>query len=408
MFSIKDFTILSWGKNRDLHGIIMQDRGERFAVTAVVEDNFADRDVLSERIKKCYQDLAPSKDSVIILTGHIDQGIYLELKLPFLKSSELDQLLKFELSHRIPLDVEDLIWTHDVIEGTHDEESGKVTVRVFAVPLQNWTQIISELQLSGVKADLFIPVFMSAKRDGEYFFPTMNSEFSLTASNKFGLREFSYSLNPSDGIPNIASLLEHNKFAEKVMNPRFIPAVLCGAYIMKKGFKQSTSAMSLPKAMQPQRLRSISRFFFATVVIAAIIMFSVGFRMYMSTHNRLSALINEQEWVEERVDKLTSIDIKNALVNTKLQQMNEEEFGETELLHILSELTQLLPNGMRLTNFSLRNRTIDLSVVGEGNSDAVIQDMRSNPRFDVLSVRKRNLRGVTSINVQLGIAKDVK
>jgi len=406
MFTTNDYTILSWTRSLDVFGVVMQERGERLAVTAITESQNNEDDLLAESLKKCYRELSPSKDSLVVLSGHIDQGIYLELKLPNLKSVDIDQLLEFELARRIPFDVEDLVWCHEVVDGTFDEKTGKVTFRVFAVPAENWTSMISKLQLSGVKADLFMPVFMSATGDREHYLPTMIGDFSLSATNEHGIREFEYTFNPSNGVPDISSLIEDNEYYQNVNNPRFIPALLCGSYIMKKRVKHTNSQLELPKAMKPQRLRNANRAFWSSFVLVSILVISAGARVYLGNSSRLRALKNEQNHVSERLDKLDKNEKKNVHVNSLIEKIGGEDLGEHDLIIFLGELTRLLPNSMRLSRFNMRNSSIEISIIYDNSCDAVIQAIRANPHFDVLSVRKSSVRNVTSANVKLGIVKD--
>ena len=249
---------------------------------------------------------------------------------------------------------------------------------------------------------------MNIDGEGEYYLPSMTSEFTLSPIDDKGIREFVYSLNPTRSAPQISSLIEDNEFNSRVNNPRFSPAILCGLNIFKSGIHRSNSSMTLPKAMRPKRLRVMNRLFIAFFSVSIVLLFSIAIRVYLGNSSRMNALIQEQNHIDNRMTKLDSNIKRNKKVDNSIALLNMEYLGEPNILKYLDVITRILPNDMRLTSFSLRNGEIDLNITGNSNTSFIIQELNSNPLFDVLSVDKLRSKRAMNVSVKLRIVKNDK
>jgi len=401
MFKAKECTIISWARNQDVQGVTLKENGDHMAVVAAVDEVHSDANDLSSDIDKVYYQLSPSLDNPVVLTGHIEQGIYIDLTLPELKAPELNQLLGFELARRIPYSVEELSWTYEMLEQHAENDSGKVAIRVYAVPTENWTRVISDLLLSGVKADAFIPTFMSSGKDDVCYLPSMNMNFAMSAADSSGLREFTPSNGLSADVPDFWKTLDMGPYQHKMNNTSFVPAVLCGIHYMANKPSIKNGMMKLPKEMKPQRLRGVSRTFFAALTVAALLVASMAWRVYQGNSSRMMALQDELEVVQQRTNRIKIKIRKMTALDTMIDLVNSEYPGEAEFLDHLAFLTEAIPNELRLSNFSMRNGVIDMAIVGDGNASAVVQKLKISKNYNGATASIMSKGGKKTVLVKL-------
>ncbi len=411
MFSKRECSILSWAKNGDIHGVTVQTSGDNYQVSKVVEIIFGDGHTVPSNIAEAFNKLSPSGDTPVILTGHIEQGIYIDLLLPKLKSQELNQLLQFELARKIPYQIDDLIWNFRVLKEDKAEDFEKVPVRVFAVPEERWAHLVSDLQLSAIKADLFVPSFMGVTGDEKTFFPTMNSEFSLSPKNSMGLHSFKVSDNTTEEsetteeyTPSSNVIYPYN--LSKKEYEKYAPAVSCGIMCLKHGVKlDSTTKLHLPKEMKPQRLRSLIFASFIALAFAVTIGCVAVYKLYNTNRTQFTSLKEEMSKVLKSTDRVNKTVVANQEFDKKLNKLSTEYLGESDLINYVAELTEAVPNDMRLSTFSQRDAIIDMTVVAPSNarSESLLNKIKKTGSFEVVSNRKMSRSGSTNFIIKLKI-----
>jgi len=407
MFSTKECTVINWSKNGDVQGVTLRTLGKAVLVLSAVERKHSSGEMLAERLQDVYDEIAPHRDTHVILSGHIKRGAYLDIKLPNLSEAELERMLEFELARRVPFPIEDLVWLHEVVADTIDS-TGRVTVRVFIAPESDWNEIISHLRVSGVKADMFIPTFMSELGNRTCYLPSINEDFLFAAPGTGGLRSFIVSSEFKCSVGSAIDRIEPGEFETVIEQGAFAPALMCGVHILEHPVKIHNPLMTFPPDILPQRLRAVRFALLALLVVTFTLIGAFSIQVYRGNSARMWALEDELSFVQRRIKKLQQDKMRaNAVIN-KIESVSQPYHGDHNLIGHLAELTQALPNEMRLTNLSQREKEFDLAIVTESYSEAALENLEKNPEFEVMSVRKRTLRGVTAVDVTLNIKEETQ
>ena len=402
MFSTKECAVLSWSRNGDTQGVILELSGQAICLKTATQLKYADGKPLSRSIQHIYSQLDSSRDTQVILTGHINRGVYLEFRVPKISDAELLSLLGFELANRLPFAIDELVWSYEVIsKNTHD--SANVLVRVYAVPKSDWEGILSELKLSGIKADMFLPTFMSEFGDNLCYLPSINSEFAFAQSNQSGIHSFIISSDDVIKQFDVLKDVDSQRLLVKFSEDEFRPGIMCGVHVLKRLGKIHHSLMNLPYDMLPKRLRTVRALLLILLFLTTLLVSSFAARVYRGNSALMWALHDEISFVQRRIEKLTTKKQLEDTIGMKIVTIKNQAFAGPDLLDNLISLTDALPNEMRLSHFTLRDNNIDLTIVSSLYSDTAINNLKLDPHFEVEGVRKTTKRGVSTVNVKLSI-----
>ena len=396
-----EFAVISMDPAGNLAGIRVRSGGRVLNVTASAAEYLPREgggEALTRRLERLGSALHLNRGGMLFLTGHVDGGIFFEVKMPRLPAREIRDSLLLELGNHMPtVPVEpEIVW--QARPGRGDDE---LLVRVYAFDAAVLAPLGRALLRLNWRIDAFVPLLLALPDDAAGYFHEFGEEFARVGNRWVGIR--------SSGEE--ALLASAGDFLRRAAGGGDVPDdVKCfGGAVTAASAIAAVRDRGLPEdftifggRLRPRRLRG---HLIVTGVLAALLLFIGCAALFKALQQNLDRYNELEGIVTGRTQEIaqTRRKIKSSeKMDKEYARILETAHGEDRLVEKLAMIAQVLPKDVLLNDLRVSEDSWELTCMTESENIELSGIFRKIPGFKLINLEQRRMGDtMTVIHVRL-------
>ena len=329
---------------------------------------------LGERLAALLGSLEVDEDELLAIGGYLPGSVISERWLPPLSGGDLDEAIRFDLASGFPAADSQLAFSYHVISAGE-----RTRVRVLAVPHRQLSEIVRQLETSGVKADILTHPFMSMGSEfdkQDVYLPFVEPDCIFKAAGGDGLRQVqllnSYTVAPTstrlaDLAPSLGLL-----GGEMPMSGAYPSATVLAAALLRNPSRRRIHRPLLSAGMHRQRFRRFRHNIIALSALTVVMTFVIFGKMWFQERD---VIAETDEQIAQLQAQLAQVERSQEMLDRRqvlLRKFCENVNTDVEVMSFLYRLTNLLPNHMYVTNFSSTGNRMSATIIYTGERVALL------------------------------------
>jgi hypothetical protein len=407
MFGVRECVAITWDMAGNVAGLrIGGGAGRRTVVSRWASSHEDTEKPLTEKLALAYDALQAQRCGMVALGGHAEGCVLTEMKIPpAFSAQETNSFLSYELQRRVPMPLDEMIWGWRKIHGDAGAQTESV-LRVFAVPVKSWNVLISEINSSGVRADVIVHPFLAADpfmRGSDIALPAVEPDFYFAAQDEDGLRKM---VRYQEGASPVSRTAEtvRNLFAEDGLDPHvYGTAVILSEYVMGRQFAESRHTVpQLPPELAPRRFDFLKISALILSTAALVMMVTLAARDISDAGGRMSRINDGKRSALIELDRLKREKAAAKTADAAIEKIMGVECKSVNVLNLLRFLGKALPEHMWVTNINTQPEKIDVTIKTNKDDESLMTKLKGSKTFGVGNYRKRrNADGSVDIYLEL-------
>ena len=399
LFGAPECAAVSIAADGTLYGVRCVIRRKLVAVTAA-ESVAAGQGSLPERLKTLAGKIGLRKDCTLVMASADVGGVFFRTGVPELPKRELHDALMFEAPR------------HQLTDGTAQQiafwavpadEAGMLNAWVWSAPsagLESLWNVLRELrcQPDAVISPYFAVAALGGREAGAIRLPDFDAGF-YWENGSFHPEEPGKVYNET-----LTGLLKKEfqvsgELAEKVWSPGFLSCMML-AFCMVRQERNMPGIRFfdlVPQWLRPRRLRSQLRI--TVFLLAAVFLFYGGralgaVREYYGQYTKLNTSVKS---LKSRTTALQRKLRAKEKENKEKDRILEQNMDSRELLLLLAELSNALPDSILASNVRLNESGIDLTLHTSAEDVDLAGALRRFPAFKVGTLQNRKVSDTLTV-----------
>jgi len=369
---------------------------------------------LAANLAAVREQIQPQEGELILGGGNLAGLVCFEHDFPRMASGELPQAVGFELPRRVPLAPEELHFGWRILPAAPGIAEGNMRVRVAAIPVRDWDQLLGEIAASGWRMDVLLSPWLAIdpllSELPEVSLPGMDEGFGFRREpDASGGRRVMVAAAPAVSDPaEVLGMLGYNvtelpSEMSREQLDRWLPVCLLAAYGLSPAASRDRAGMlPLPHELQPVRFRTQRTIFMGIAALVVILVLAYLGRLSAEARGEYRALSRERR---ETLLQIQEFDQRNRAmepVDSVICELAKVENGIGEMLYCLHQLTTRIPQTMSLFQLNSRGNLIELNLRMTGDGDDKLAELEAAGCFTVSNRQtRRNPDGTANVFLRL-------
>ena len=367
---------LTWNEDGDVFALLVKLNNHKYEIVNAMH-LYSEDDSYATMIAQITKKLLQPSTHFIIVGGAFKESVCFDFSIPKMADSDIRQAIQYELPRHVPYNIDDLFFGYRVLPTlSSEDEVTKVLVRVFVITKRVWHELLTDFTSAGVKLDLIVHPFMIVdpilEDENSLYLKNIDSNFKyekVEAAGRQMVRVTDMDSEQDLQLKNIVEQLNYdsdsvsNKIPDEELE-NYIPALMEAAFALGGELRRTgNSFIELPKELILERFRFLRNSFFLLLIAAFFFVFAFVGRAWWEGWSRLASIKHATKEVNIKLDKIRS---SNALLlnleDGLLTELQEANVGNENIAHCFHKLSVILPKKTWLTNLSVRNNTIAMTI----------------------------------------------
>ena len=362
-----------------------------------------------------YQELNVSSNDIKIFAGYFANRIIFDCKLPHVSHKEIDAMLEFEISRRIPVEDKAIVKLWRIINvDSKENESKSLIVRVCLIEKNFWNSFLDEIAKSGIKSDLIVvpeliadPIF----NDIDLLFPASEESF-IWKMLEDRTREPVFLAQTEKKAANeelkrdLAGKI-HNFYGSVCEDGLYQAALLCSLYAASKASLQDKQLRSVvPKKIRADRFLGfkISSLLIYSLVIIVAIFYMLDDRQRVESQKH-SGIVEKQDLQKEYV-KIAELNAKYKNLSARISRIDKIKARYLKLLPVFGYIGEKFPKYCWFDGMRQNGNVITTTAIAFTNTDQIMGDLSLIDKVEAKSLTKHAGRnGSVRVNLRLNWLK---
>jgi len=370
----------------------------------------ADGGGLMDNLAAARQALRPAENELVLAGGNMAGAILFEHDFPRMGVPDLEEAIAYELPRQAPIAAEELICSWRPLAGAPE---GRMRIRVLAVQLRDWNQLLADLADAGIRTDAVISPWMAidpllAESDAVVL-PGLDEDFRLCRDPEAdGRRAMVLGGMPPPPVDATAAALGlevaslPGAFRGDDGAHWLAPALIAAYGVGPCWRRDRPGLLPLPGELHPVRFQAQRSLFAVVLALAAVLALAFVVRLALDARRTHRALLRERQ---ETLRQVQEFEVRNRAmepVDAVIREFAEAPPGVADMLFCLHHFTTRIPKSMSLTQLNSRGTSFDLNLRTTLDQDDKLAALESGGAFTTRHLQKRrNTDGSVNIFLKL-------
>ncbi len=398
-----EFAVISIDPAGNLAGIRARTGGRVLNVTASAAEYLpreGDGDALTRRLERLGGELRLNRGEMLFLTGHVDGGMFFEVKMPRLPAREIRDSLLLELGNHMPAVpvAPEVVW--QARPGRNEEE---LLIRAYAFDSAVIAPLGRALLRLNWRIDAFVPLLLALPDDAAGFFQEFGGGFARVGKRWTDVHS-------SGEEPLLAATGE---FLRRAAGGGDVPGdVKCfGGAVAAASAVAAVRDRRLPEdftifggRLRPRRLRG---HLIVTGVLTALLLFIGCAALFKALQKNVDRYNELDGIVTGRTQEIsqTRRKIKSSeKMDKEYARILETVHGEDRLTEKLAMIARALPGDVLLNDLRISEESWELTCMTENENTELSGIFRKLPGFKLINLEQRRM-GDTLTVIQVRLEK---